>query len=128
MTAVSNQSTPIATALFSWSDGPARQSIVDLVSRVTTPGGADFVPVPDRIAVFDNDGTLWCESPLPVRLAFALDRVHALAPQQPEWKDLQPFKGVLENDMKAAVVTGMAGLAGTGDGHPHGQFEQIVRC
>ena len=76
-----------ADPLPSWNDGKARQSIVAFVLKVTTPGSPDFVPVPERIAVFDNDGTLWSEQPIPVQLYFALDRVKALAPQHPEWKD-----------------------------------------
>jgi len=125
------ESKPGAAALPSWNDGPAKQSIVDFVTRVTTAGGPDFVPAPDRIAVFDNDGTLWCESPLPVQLAFLLERVHVLAPQHPEWKDQQPFKGVLENDMKAVVATGMTGLVelamATHAGTTTEEFDQIVR-
>ncbi len=69
-----------ADPLPSWNDGQAKQSIIDFVTKVTTPGSPDFVPVPERIATFDNDGTLWCEQPLPVQLYFALDRVKALAP------------------------------------------------
>jgi len=131
MTTASKQSNPIAAALPSWSDGPAKQSIVDFVTRVTTAGGPDFVPVPDRIAVFDNDGTLWAESPLPVQLAFIIDRVHALAPQHPEWKEKQPFKAVLENDLKTAASAGMAGLVemamATHAGTTTEEFERIVK-
>src|ERR1035438_8166763 len=79
-------------ALPSWSEGPAKQSILDFVNKVTTAGGPDFVPAPERIAVFDNDGTLWAEQPFPVQLVFVLDRVRALAAQHPEWKDQQPFR------------------------------------
>jgi len=75
----------------SWNDGKAKQSIINFVEKVTKPGSADFVPVPERIATFDNDGTLWCEQPLPVQLYFALDRVKALAPKHPEWKTKEPF-------------------------------------
>ena len=131
MTTASKQSTPIATALPSWNDGPAKQSIVDFVRRVTTPDGPDFVPVLDRIAVFDNDGTLWSESPLPVQLAFVVDRVHTLAPQHPEWKEKQPFKAVLENDLKTAAAAGMAGIIelamATHAGTTTEEFEQIVK-
>ena len=87
----------------SWNDGPAKQSILDFVQRVTTEGGPDFVPVLERIAVFDNDGTLWCEQPFYFQGLFVLDRIRALAPQHPEWKDKQPFKGAIENDMKALL-------------------------
>ena len=69
-----------ADPLPSWNDGPAKQSIITFVDKVTTPGSPDFVPVPERIAMFDNDGTLWCEQPLPVQFYFALDRVKTLAP------------------------------------------------
>jgi hypothetical protein len=79
----------------SWNDGPHKQSILDFVATVTKEGSPNFVPVPQRIATFDNDGTLWCEQPMYVQLAFALDRVKALAPMHPEWKAKQPFKAVL---------------------------------
>jgi phosphoserine phosphatase len=94
-----------ADPLPSWNDGAAKQSIVAFVVKVTDPRGADYVPPAERIAVFDNDGTLWSEQPIYFQLAFALDRVRALAPEHPEWRDRQPFKGVLENDM-AAVLEG----------------------
>jgi len=117
--------------LVSWNDGAPKQSIIDFVSRVTTAGGPDFVPVSGRIAVFDNDGTLWAESPLPVQLIFALERVHALAPQHPEWREKQPFKAVLENDLKTAAASGMAGLVemvmATHAGMTTAEFETIVK-
>ena len=94
----------------SWNDSPSKQSILTFVSAVTREGSADFVPVPQRIATFDNDGTLWCEQPMYVQLAFALDRVKALSNQHPEWKDKQPFKAVLENDMAALAQAGEKGL------------------
>jgi len=93
-------------ALPSWNDGAAKQAIVAFVQRVTSEGASTFVPVADRVAVFDNDGTLWSEQPMYFQLAFALDRVKALAPKHPDWKTTQPFKGVLENDMKAALAGG----------------------
>src|SRR6266404_1351209 len=96
--------------LQSWSDGPAKTSIIDFVKRVTTQGGPDFVPVEQRVAAFDNDGTLWCEQPMYVQLAFALDRVKAMAPLHPEWKDKQPFKAVLEGDLKTLAESGERGL------------------
>jgi len=98
-------------ALPSWNEGSAKRTIVEFVGRVTRAGAPDFVPVPERIAVFDNDGTLWGEQPIYVQLAFALDRVKELAPQHPEWKTTQPFKGVLEGDMKAVAATGETGIA-----------------
>jgi len=100
----------VRDGLASWNDGAAKRSILDFVQRVTTGGGKDFVPVPERIAVFDNDGTLWCEQPFPFQGLFVLDRIRALAPQHPEWKDKQPFKGVIENDMKSLAAGGMPAL------------------
>jgi hypothetical protein len=94
----------------SWNDGAAKKSIVDFVGRITKEGGSDFVPVPERIATFDNDGTLWTEQPYYFQLAFALDRVKAMAPQHPEWKSKQPFKGLLEGDKKALAAAGKDGL------------------
>jgi len=94
----------------SWRDGKARQSILDFVATVTREGSPGFVPVPQRVATFDNDGTLWCEHPMYVQLAFALDQVKAMAPEHPEWKKKQPFKAVLDNDMRALAATGERGL------------------
>jgi hypothetical protein len=88
----------------SWNDGAAKHVIVEFVRRVTTPGGPDFVPVAERIATFDNDSTLWAEQPIYFQVAFALDRVKALAPQHPEWKEMQPFKAVLEGDLNALAA------------------------
>jgi hypothetical protein len=99
-----------ADALTSWNDGPAKKAIVDFVRKVTKKGGVDFVPPPERIAVFDNDGTLWAEQPFYFQGLFALDRVRELAPQHPEWKQQKPFKAVLENDMKALAETGEHGF------------------
>jgi phosphoglycolate phosphatase-like HAD superfamily hydrolase len=95
-----------ADPLPSWQDGAAKQAILAFVARVTKDGGPDFVPGPERIAVFDNDGTLWSEQPGYVQLAYVIDRVKALAPKHPEWKDKQPFKGVLAGDLKAALAGG----------------------
>jgi phosphoglycolate phosphatase-like HAD superfamily hydrolase len=94
----------------SWNDGPAKKSITDFVARVTTQGGADFVPPAERIATFDNDGTLWAEQPAYFQVAFALDRVKAAVAQRPELKNKQPFKAVLDKDMKALAATGKEGL------------------
>jgi phosphoserine phosphatase len=96
--------------LSSWRDGTAKQAILDFVARVTTIGHADFVPPADRIAVFDNDGTLWAEQPLPVQACFVLDRIRALAPSHPEWRDQQPFKAVLDGDVAGIMDHGMEGL------------------
>jgi phosphoserine phosphatase len=95
----------------SWNDGTVKKSITDFVARVTTQGGVDFVPVEQRIATFDNDGTLWAEQPVYFQVAFAFDRIKALAPQHPEWKNKQPYKAVLEGDMKALAATGEKGVA-----------------
>jgi phosphoserine phosphatase len=101
---------PSSDPLPSWNDGPSKRAIVEFVGRVTREGGPDYVAVPDRIATFDNDGTLWGEQPIYVQLAFVLDRVKALAPQHPEWKETQPFKAVLEGDVKAMVASGERGI------------------
>src|ERR1700754_4658953 len=81
-------------ALASWNDGPAKKRILDFVARVGTPGGAGFVPLAERIGAFENDGTLWSEQPVYFQIAFAFDRIRALAPQHPEWTTTQPFKAV----------------------------------
>jgi hypothetical protein len=94
----------------SWNDGAVKKSITDFVARVTTPGAADFVPVEQRIATFDNDGTLWCEQPVYFQVAFAFDRIKALAPQHPEWRSKQPFKALLDKDPKALAAAGEKGL------------------
>jgi phosphoglycolate phosphatase-like HAD superfamily hydrolase len=90
----------------SWHDGPMRTRIVEFVQRVTDPGSADFVPPAERIAVFDNDGALWAEKPAYFQLLFALDRVRALAPQHPEWKDTEPFRSALAGDMAGIAAGG----------------------
>lgn len=99
-----------ADPLPSWKDGTTKQSIVEFVEAVTTEGGADFVSQPERIAVFDNDGTLWVEQPLYTQLAFALERIEALADEHPEWREQQPFKAALEGDKQALGEAGMEGL------------------
>ncbi|MGF9764873.1 HAD family hydrolase [Microvirga sp. 0TCS3.31] len=93
----------------SWNDSPAKQAIVAFVNDVTREGSPDFVPPAERVATFDNDGTLWIEQPMYVQFAFALDRVKELAPQHPEWKDKQPFKAVLEGDMATLAAAGEHG-------------------
>jgi phosphoserine phosphatase len=94
----------------SWNDGPAKKAILDFVARTTTVGGPDYVPVAERIATFDNDGTLWTEQPIYTQLVFALDRVKTLAPQHPEWKQQPLFKAVLQGDMKGIKASGEKGL------------------
>lgn len=98
-------------SLPSWNAGPAKKSIADFVARVTTAGGADFVPPPERVAVFDNDGTLWGEQPGYVQLAFVIDRVKAMAAQHPEWATEEPFASLLKGDMKGVAASGEAGIA-----------------
>lgn len=97
-------------SLPSWNEGPSKKSIVDFVARVTTSGSKDFVKPEERIAVFDNDGTLWCEQPMYFQLAFTLDRVKAMAPKHQEWKDKEPFKSVLAGDIKGAMASGEKGI------------------
>jgi phosphoserine phosphatase len=94
----------------SWNDGPAKAAIVAFVAEVTKPGAPQFVAPAERIAVFDNDGTLWVEQPMYVQLAFALDRVKELAPAHPEWKEREPFKSALAGDLHAVAATGEKGL------------------
>ena len=94
----------------SWQEGPSRTAILQFVSSVTTSGSADFVPPAERIAVFDNDGTLWSEQPMYFQLLFALSELKRLAPQHPEWATEQPFKAVLEGDKKAFADSGMDGV------------------
>jgi len=95
-----------ADPLPSWNDGKAKQSIIEFVAKVTKEDSSDFVPPGERIATFDNDGTLWAEQPLYVQLLFALDRVKALAPQHPEWKEQEPFASLLKGDVKGALAGG----------------------
>ena len=95
-----------ADPLPSWNDGPTKQSITAFVERVTTSGTGDFVPIAERIATFDNDGTLWSEQPMYFQLFFALDRVEALAAEHPEWKDTEPFASLLKGDVKKALAGG----------------------
>jgi hypothetical protein len=113
-----------------WAEGPAKLEILDFVRRVTTAGSPAFVPPAERIAVFDNDGTLWTEQPYYVQLAFAFDRVEALAPKHPEWRHRQPFKGVLERDLGAVARSGEKGimelLAATHVGNTTDEFATIV--
>ncbi|CAN7419847.1 HAD family hydrolase [Rhizobium sp. LjRoot258] len=99
-----------AQELPSWNDGTSKQAVVDFVKKVTTEGGADYVAPDDRIAVFDNDGTLWTEQPFYFQLGFILDRVKALAPEHPEWKAKEPFKSILAGDLKGIAKSGERGI------------------
>src|SRR6266536_2182466 len=120
-----------AAPLPSWNDTAPKKAIVAFVERMTKEGSPDFVPVPERISVFDNDGTLWCEQPMPVQLFFALDRVKALAPQHPEWKTKEPFASFLKGDLKTALAGGEHALLeiimATHAGMTTAEFEQIVK-
>ena len=119
-----------ADPLPSWNDGPARRSIVAFVEKVTREGGPGYVPPAERIAVFDNDGTLWSEQPMYFQAFFVFDRVKALAPQHPEWKDKEPFASVLKGDLKAALAGGEHALLemamATHAGMTTEEFETIV--
>ena len=114
----------------SWNEGPVKQAIIDFVGRVAAQGGADFVAAPQRIAVFDNDGTLWTEQPFYFQLAFAFDQIKVMAPRHPEWKTTQPFKALLDKDMKALAAAGEKGLleivAATHSGMTTDEFSRSV--
>ena len=115
----------------SWNDGKAKQSIIDFVKKVTKKGSSDYVTPAERIAVFDNDGTLWAEQPMYFQLLFALDRVKALAPEHPEWKDKEPFASLLKGDVKDALAGGehaiLEILMATHAGNTTEEFEKIVK-
>jgi phosphoglycolate phosphatase-like HAD superfamily hydrolase len=115
----------------SWNDGAAKKSITDFVARVTTPDAPDFVPPPERVATFDNDGTLWCEQPIYFQVVFALDRIKATAPQHPEWKTTEPFKAAIDNDLQALAALGTKGLleimAAAQSGMTPDEFTKTVR-
>ncbi len=120
-----------AGALASWNDSPATRSITAFVERVTNPQSPDFVPPPARIAVFDNDGTLWAEQPMYFQFLFAVDRVKDMAPQHPEWKTTEPFASVLRGDMNAALAGGEHAIlklvAATHAGMTTGEFDAVVK-
>ena len=115
----------------SWNDGTAKQGIMTFVEKVTASGSPDFVPPAERIAVFDNDGTLWSEQPLYFQLFFALDRVKALAPQHPEWETQEPFASLLKGDVKQALAGGEKAIIeivmGTHAGNTTEEFAQVVK-
>jgi phosphoserine phosphatase len=120
-----------ADPLPSWNNTAAKEAIIAFVGKVTKEGSPDFVPVAQRIATFDNDGTLWCEKPLPVQLFFALDRVKELAPQHPEWKTKEPFASILKGDLRTAAAGGERALVelvmATHTGNTTDEFEKIVK-
>jgi phosphoglycolate phosphatase-like HAD superfamily hydrolase len=123
-----NAQTP---ALASWNDGPAKQAIVSFVKEVTATSGTKYVEPPDRIATFDQDGTLWVEHPLYTQATFALARVHDLALEHPEWKQRDPFKAVLANDRAALANFSESDweiiLAATHAGMTTEAFQQLVK-
>jgi phosphoglycolate phosphatase-like HAD superfamily hydrolase len=129
--AVGTQAFCQSDPLPSWNDGPTKQAIVTFVEKVTTEDAPDFVPVPERIATFDNDGTLWSEKPMYFQLFFALDRVQTLAPQHPEWKDKEPFASLLKGDVKTALAGGEKAILEivmtTHAGMTTAEFEKIVQ-
>jgi len=115
----------------SWNDGPNKQSIIDFVARVTKEGGPDYVAPPERVATFDNDGTLWIEQPIYNQFVFAMDEVKKQANQHPEWKNKEPFKSVLAGDMKAVAAMGEKGMleivAATHSGMTTTDFNKSVK-
>ncbi|WP_434107812.1 HAD family hydrolase [Paraburkholderia caffeinilytica] len=123
-------STSSAATLASWNDTAAKRSIVDFVTLVTTPESKDFVPRADRVAVFDNDGTLWPEQPASVQLVFALQRVKTVAARHPEWKRQEPFRSILRGNLKNIAASGDAGsmkvLAAAHAGMTSDQFAALV--
>ncbi|MDO9026204.1 HAD family hydrolase [Zwartia sp.] len=118
------------TLLPSWNDGPSKQAVLSFIEKTTAKDSPDFVPVSQRIAVFDNDGTLWSEQPIYVQISFTFDRIKALAHKHPEWTTQQPFKAVLENDIKGVMATGQDGLfkliAATHAGVTTEEFREIA--
>jgi phosphoglycolate phosphatase-like HAD superfamily hydrolase len=114
----------------SWNDGPNKRSIVDFVSRTTTMGGRDWVPVPERIATFDNDGTLWTEQPMYFQAMFAIDRIKALAGRHPEWRSQEPFRSVLADDRAQLSALGEQAMVdiveATHAGLTTVEFRQVV--
>src|SRR5882757_4883916 len=115
----------------SWHDTATQTAIVTFVERVTKPGSSELVPPAERIATFDNDGTVWAEQPIYFQLAFALDRIKALAPMHPEWKDKEPFASLLRGDLKGALAGGESAIfeivTVTHSGMTTVEFEQIVQ-
>ncbi|CDF78385.1 NapD-like protein [Formosa agariphila KMM 3901] len=129
--AQSASNTSTSEILKSWNNTANKQAIIAYVSDVTNPKSSNFIPVADRIATFDNDGTLWSEQPAYFQFFFAIDRVKKMAKDHPEWKTEQPFKAVLENDMEALKASGMEGLIKlvmtTHAGMTSTDFEKMVK-
>jgi phosphoglycolate phosphatase-like HAD superfamily hydrolase len=120
-----------ADPLASWNDTASKRAIVNFVEKTTRQGSPDFVPPPERIATFDNDGTLWSEQPMYFQLFFALDRVKEMAPQHPEWKNKEPFASLLKGDVEAALAGGDKAILeivmATHAGMTTTEFEKIVK-
>ncbi|MFM0240011.1 HAD family hydrolase [Paraburkholderia phytofirmans] len=127
---VSQTGASTAAALASWNDTKTKRSIVDFVTLVTTPESKDFIPRADRIAVFDNDGTLWPEQPAPVQLVFALQRVKTVAARHPEWKRQEPFRSILKGNLRSVAASGDTGsmrvLAAAHAGMTSDQFAALA--
>jgi hypothetical protein len=127
VTTVSHAADPLP----SWNEGATKKAIVEFVGKVTQEGAPSFVAPAERIATFDNDGTLWAEQPMYFQLLFALDRVKALAPQHPEWKTKEPFASLLKGDVSKALAGGEKAIAeivmATHAGMTTEEFEQIVK-
>ncbi|MFC7336469.1 HAD family hydrolase [Haloferula chungangensis] len=119
-----------ADPLPSWNETDSKKAITDFVEKVTKEGSSDFVPVPERIATFDNDGTLWTEQPMYFQLFFAIDRVKEMAPDHPEWKTKEPFASLLKGDMKGVAASGEKGIleivAASHAGMSTDEFEKLV--
>jgi len=126
-----NQKTEVTDPLSSWNDGATKNAIIEYVDNVTLEGSANFIPIADRIATFDNDGNLWSEQPAYFQLFFAIDRIKALAPEHPEWKTTQPYQSVLEDDMSTLMSYGEHGLIkivmASHAGNTVEEFEQTVK-
>ena len=124
-------SEPSMEVLPSWNDVNSKQAIIDYVSSVTDSNSADFIPASDRIATFDNDGTLWSEQPAYFQLFFALDRIKELAPEHPEWQNEEPFRSVLDNDLESLSEQGLEGLLkvvmASHSGMESAEFKTMVR-
>jgi phosphoserine phosphatase len=119
-----------ADPLPSWNDTGPKQALIGFVEKVTKPGSSDLVPEPERIAVFDNDGTLWAEQPMYFQAFFIFDRIRKLAPEHPEWKEKEPFASVLKGDIKTALAGGEKALLemamATHAGMTTEEFDKIV--
>ncbi len=120
-----------AADLTAWNESASKRAIIEFVDKVTRQGGREYVPSADRIAAFDDDGTLWTEQPLSVQFAFAVDRVKALSRQHPEWSGMEPFASILRGDIPAALAAGDIGLrkllTATRAGMTREDFEAVVR-